>query len=163
MDTEAIRQRYKPKQVRLLLVGESPPASGKFFYVDSAMTKHTRSAFEKAEGIRFKQTAEFLEHFKERGCFLEDLSHTPVDRLPKEERERRLRKEVESFSKRIKVINPSVVVIVLRKIERYVRDAVSKSGRAPEIHTLPFPGNGHQIKYIDGLEKILAIHVQNET
>ena len=50
MDTEAIRQSFKPDKIRLMLIGESPPASGRFFYLKSAMTIYTSRAFEKAHG-----------------------------------------------------------------------------------------------------------------
>ena len=48
MDTEKIRISYKPENIKLLLVGESPPASGEFFYVKSLMTVYTSRAFERA-------------------------------------------------------------------------------------------------------------------
>ena len=35
MDTEAVRARYRPNRIATLFVGESPPASGKFFYYEN--------------------------------------------------------------------------------------------------------------------------------
>jgi hypothetical protein len=32
MDTEGVRAEYRPQCIETLFVGESPPASGKFFY-----------------------------------------------------------------------------------------------------------------------------------
>jgi hypothetical protein len=32
MTTEVLRGRYRPDVIRVLLVGESPPAGGTFFY-----------------------------------------------------------------------------------------------------------------------------------
>lgn len=153
---EEIRQRFIPEKVRLLLIGESPPAKGSFFYVKSNMTNFTAKAFEKTHGIAFRDHAEFLMYFKGLGCFLDDLSHKPVDDLPKDEREETLRCCVTPLSERIRTFDPPVIAIVLKKIEHYVREAVNKSGCTPEILVLPFAGNGHQTKYIEQLSKIVS-------
>jgi len=43
---ELLRERYCPTRVRLLFVGEAPPASGLFFYrADSGLYRAIRSAF----------------------------------------------------------------------------------------------------------------------
>ena len=86
MDTEKIRISYKPENIKLLLVGESPPAGGEFFYVKSLMTVYTSRAFE--------------------GVF--NQSFTNVAAYP--------------------------------------------------IYTLPFPGNGHQNKFIQEFSNILEKH-----
>jgi uracil-DNA glycosylase len=45
-DHEATRARYHPEKVRLLFVGESPPASGRFFYNrDSGLYRAMLGAF----------------------------------------------------------------------------------------------------------------------
>jgi hypothetical protein len=163
MDTEFIRQSYRPTDIRLLLVGESPPASKKFFYVKSAMTKHTAQAFEKAHGARFRDDEEFLHYFKICGCYLDDLCHDPVDDLPKAQREKRLKASVDGLAQRIREMNPSVLAVVLKKIERYVQQAVYMSGRQPKVFVLPFAGNGHQSKYVDQLCEILYKYVPAKT
>jgi len=155
MNTEKIRQSYAPDRIKLLLIGESPPDSGKFFYVKSHMTTYTSQAFEKAHGIKFKDNSDFLKYFKDCGCFLDDLCHTPVNHLSKKDREKELENCIATLSERIKKFNPPVVAIVLKKIEKYVREAITKSGCTPEIYVLPFPGNGWQNKYIDGLSEII--------
>lgn len=163
MDTESIRQSYRPSKVRLLLVGESPPASGKFFYVKSSMTTYTAQAFQKAHGTRFLDNREFLEYFKAYGCYLDDLSHTPVDNLPKGQREEGLNACIGGLAQRIQEMNPDVLVIALKKIEHYVREAVYRSGREPEVFVLPFAGNGHQGKYINELCEIICMHLPTQT
>ena len=137
MKTEEIRQNFMPEKIQLLLIGESPPANGKFFYVKSAMTIYTSRAFEKSHGITFEDNAEFLKYFMECGCFLDDLSHKPVDDLPRIEREKALERSIGPLSERIRQVNPTVIAIVLKKIEKFVREAILKSGCSPEIYVLP--------------------------
>ncbi len=159
IDTEAIRQRFKPDNIRLLLIGESPPESGKFFYADSRMTTFTSRAFAKAHGVTFKNNSEFLDYFKACGCYLDDLSHTPVNQLGLCDRERRLQENVDALSQRIREANPSVIAITLKKIEPYVREAIKKSCCDSQVYVLPFPGSGHQNKYIEILAAIITEHI----
>jgi hypothetical protein len=151
---------YLPKQVRLLLVGESPPASGKFFYCGGPMARYTAGAFEDAYGVRFPNSPdckEFLAFFKEHGCYLEDLSVAPVNTMSRAERIARLKESVPRLSPRIRELNPEVVVAVLRRIEPFVREAIELAGGNPAFRVLPFPGQGHQKNYVTGLSEIVKL------
>lgn len=97
------------------------------------------------------------------GCYLDDLSQKPVDNLPSVEREKELKQCVYPLSMRIRLFDPPILAIVLKKIERSVRDAALKSGCTPEIYVLPFAGNGHQNKYIEKLSEIVSTILPHET
>ncbi len=155
MNNEEIRKSYLPSSVRILLVGESPPSSKEFFYKKSQMTRHTMTAFEKAFGLKFHDAGQFLEYFKDCGCYLDDLTETPVNDLPRVEREQLLKSSIPNLSERIKQMQPAVVVTVLKRIEAQVQEAINESGIRTGTYTLPFPGNGHQNKYIESLAEIL--------
>ena len=74
---ERLRRRFLPERVRVLFVGESPPAAGSFFYAaDSELYRATRDAFEAALP-RFRNVDTFLKAFAESGCYLVDLSLDP--------------------------------------------------------------------------------------
>jgi hypothetical protein len=49
-DTEAIRERYRPKRIMTLFVGESAPSSGKFFYRGNTALKRNMETAMKAAG-----------------------------------------------------------------------------------------------------------------
>lgn len=155
MNTEEIRESYKPLNINLLLVGESPPASGGFFYKKSHMTTYTSRAFEKAFGRSFSDHLSFLNFFRDKGCYLEDLSHIPVDDKPSSERKKILQDSIHNFSLCLKQDNPQIIVIVLKKIEGYVKEAIDLAKITCPVYTLPFPGNGHQNKFIHELTDIL--------
>jgi hypothetical protein len=155
MDIEALRRSYRPQKVQLLLVGESAPASGKFFYSKSTMTTFTARAFEKVYDITFTDNADFLRFFQACGCYLDDLSLTPVNTMHPTERARILQASVPALSQRIRDVEPAVVVAVLQKIAPYVQEALTLAGRPVVFRVLPFPGNGHQNMYIDGLSDLL--------
>ena len=159
MKVEELRKSYQPKKIKLLLIGESPPESGKFFYLESSMTTFTQRAFENTFNLSFKNHKEFLQFFKKKGCYLDDLSSIPVNGIPPLRKEEVLSGSILSFSKRLTLYKPEIVVIVLKRIERKVNEALDLSRIQCERYTLPFPGNGHQNKYIQKLSKILKSHM----
>lgn len=70
---ERRRRRYKPDDIRVLFIGESPPAGGTFFYyANSNLYDATRAAFEAALPALRKES-DFLDAFKRLGCYVEDL------------------------------------------------------------------------------------------
>ncbi len=61
--------------VRLMFVGESPPANGEFFYRGGTrMTAYTRRAFEHAFSLPFESDREFLDFFRSSGCWLDSAT-----------------------------------------------------------------------------------------
>jgi hypothetical protein len=80
--------RRNALESKILFIGESAPANGKFFYVKSNMTTHTMRAFEKALGAQFEDIDNFHSFFMSRGCYLDDLSLVSVIGLERKERER---------------------------------------------------------------------------
>ena len=156
-DREKVRLQYRPETVSVLFVGESPPVSGRFFYFGSGIVfSSTQRAFSNAWTCSFETPDRFLRSFADAGCFLEDLSHSPVDGLPPHERERALEECVKSFAQRLRSISPKFVVVFLKKIAPLVERAAALAGFPHEqIHVLPFPGNGHQNKYVSALTALL--------
>jgi hypothetical protein len=164
MDVGALRRSYRPEKVHVLLIGESAPASGKFFYHKGAMTTFTARAFDRVYGTTYandKDKSAFLRFFQRRGCYLEDLCLTPVNTMRPGERARALQASVPSLSQRIRDVEPAVVVAVLRRIAPYVREALA--GRSVNFQVLPFPGSGHQNAYIDGLSDLLRRYLPHKT
>jgi len=158
-ETEQLRRSFKPRKVKLLFIGESAPCSGKFFYRESGMTGFTKRAFEDAFGMQFKTTAEFLHFFKTEGCYLDDVSLVPVDGMSAGDRERSLVASVPALAGRIRTSNPSVVLIVLKKIEPHVREALGLARVDVPTYVLPFPGQGHQREYVEQLTAVLRDHL----
>jgi uracil-DNA glycosylase len=136
---ERLRRRYLPKVVRLLLVGEAPPASGRFFYhQDSGLYRAIRRAYLTA----FPRTSEanFLKDFCRRGCYLVDLCGRPVDQLAREERLAARRKGEPHLSRAISRLAPHKMVVVLKSIVLNVNVAAVRAAWRGEVVSLPYPG-----------------------
>lgn len=158
MDIEQLRQSYCPERIKMLFVGESPPAEGEFFYRGCLMTTFVSRPFESKFNIQFKDNQDFLEFFKEQQCYLDDLCIEPVDKMTPFERKLKLQENVVPFSKRLSEMKPLIVVSVLKSIEKNVREAVGLSGVKTIFYSVPFPGNGHQKRFKEEVIKILDKH-----
>ena len=117
---ERLRRRYRPAGVRVLFVGEGPPASGRFFYqADSGLYRAVRDAFAGVFPVDGEQ--EFLELFRSLGCYLVDLCGRPVDRLPGNERLKACLDGEVRLAGILKRIRPEIVITVVRSIAANVR------------------------------------------
>jgi hypothetical protein len=161
LDFEALRQRYRPDEVRVLVVGESRPAGGTFFYAgDSLLFKATRSAFVEVYEYDWAEPAAFLEFFKERGFFLIDLCPEPVNKLDEAAREEARELGMPALARTVAASAPRVVVGIMVAIMPYVRRAVEEAGRGRAglpipILQLPFPRNEHRARYVRELGTFL--------
>jgi hypothetical protein len=136
---EDLRRRFRPACVRLLFIGEAPPASGRFFYRrDSGLYRAMRDAFHAIDPAVNEQN--FLSLFQSTGCYLIDLCPDPVDRLDRQSRLATCRNSEASLGRSIARLEPSMILTVVRSIEDNVARAGFRAGwRGPFLH-LPYPG-----------------------
>jgi hypothetical protein len=131
---ENLRRHYRPEQVRVLFVGESRPASGRFFYrKDSGLYRAMRDAFGSDD-------QHFLEALRDAGCYLVDLCSQPVDDLEPKARRAECIAAEPSLTRRIGQSQPEIIVTLLRSIEANVARAVGQAVWQGEIVNLPYPG-----------------------
>jgi glycine C-acetyltransferase len=133
-DLEELRRKFRPGRIATLFVGESPPHNGTFFYKkNSILYREMRKAF--------NGTNSFLDDFKAKGFFLDDLVLEPINQIKdKKERNRGRRERIRSLAERLREYQPSAIVTVMRAIEPMVHDAVIQAGfEGIAFHNVPFP------------------------
>lgn len=153
---ERLRRRYRPTPVRLLFVGEAPPASGRFFYqADSGLYRAVRDAFVMAFPI-ISET-DFLESFHAMDCYLVDLCGRPVDRLTSRQRKQACVGGELRLGKMLMQLQPRVIVTVVRSIAGNVRRARQRVSWAGTLLELPYPGrwHRHRVAFLDALVPVL--------
>lgn len=157
-ELEAVRLSYLPAQVKVLLVGESPPANGTFFYkADSNLYRATLEAFRgKLPGVC---NSDFLSTFQRLGWYVEELSHRQgLNRLSDQERGAERRVGIPRLAKRLKSWRPRIIVVVVEEITEYVRQALRQSGvEGIDFRTLPFPLPRYRRRYISGLQELIGL------
>jgi hypothetical protein len=155
-ERERLRQSFRPSRVHLLFVGESPPASGRFFYSgNSGLYRAMRIAFQIADPTISDE--DFLAAFVARGCYLTDLSHDPVDHLNPPMRRTMHRNGEKSLAREITRLEPRIIAPVLRSIVRNVENAVALAGWQGEILQFPYPGRWlrHREAFIEALVPVI--------
>jgi hypothetical protein len=136
---ERLRRRYRPARVRILFVGESPPASGRFFYqADSGLYRAVQQTFLAA--FLGLSAANFLESFRKLDCYLVDLCGRPVDRLTARQRRLACSQGETRLGATIRRINPEVIVTVIRSIAKNVERARASARWLGTHLELPYPG-----------------------
>ena len=155
-ERESLRESFRPARIRLLFVGEAPPASGRFFYSrNSGLYRAMRDAFKAAD--RRLTDESFLSVFQACGCYLIDLCSKPVDRLDAESRRRaRVAGEALLPAKLIQ-LQPEKMSPVLRAIAHHVARAALRANWQGEILELPYPGRWvhHRAEFAKFLTPVL--------
>jgi hypothetical protein len=149
---ETLRRRFRPARLRLLFIGESPPASGRFFYRgDSGLYRAMRDAF-RAIDASITDT-NFLSIFQASGCYLIDLCPTPVDHLDAKSRRAACLASEALLSRTISRLQPTAIATVVRSIEDNVARAASRADWDGVFIHLPYPGrwSGHRAVFVDTL------------
>ncbi|QJD95881.1 hypothetical protein HH214_08340 [Mucilaginibacter robiniae] len=137
----ALKQQYKPERIQLLFIADGRPVNNKYFYLkNSNMYKAVKAAFTQVFG-EFNNDEEFLQFFKEMGCYFENLSAAPIKNLPPPEQKAERTKGVQPLAERIAEHQPRLVIISLKVIEKYAREAISLSGVSTieNVVVTPFP------------------------
>lgn len=138
-DRERLRESYRPEQVRVLFVGEAPPASGAFFYQrDSGLYRALSTTFE--EAFPRLRRRDFLAKFRDLGCYLVDLCERPVDRFEPRERSKARRMGEARLACVVRRLRPLAIVVLLRSINENSARAERVAGWSGEHIVVPYPG-----------------------
>jgi len=155
---ERIRRRYRPNRVRRLFVGESPPASGRFFYrADSGLYRAMLAAFH--EVFPSTPDSDFLRVFQSSGCYLVDLSPYPVDQLDRPARLAARAAGESLLARRIRQLQPESILTVVRSIRINTERAIHLAGWRGTLIDLPYPGRwvSHRREFVKQLTKVLLL------
>lgn len=163
-ETEELRHQFLPEQINVLLVGESPPAGGTFFYrADSLLYEATKEAFQ-ASMPDLLRGGGFLDRFRALGCYLDDLCLVPVNHLKLDKplakaKRLRLRHDgEEALAERLRSHPPRTIIVAMIGIAENVARAAELAG-VPDVprSVLPFPGRkAHRERYVDELADLLT-------
>ena len=121
IDYIRIRKKYKPKEIRTLLIGEAPPPNGKtYFYIPRDMSQarnieNDRSLpatifnhyFDRRPST-IVEYEDFLLDLKERGIFLMDIIDDPIKIRDNIENEKYLVSQIPNLRNKIKSMGISL-------------------------------------------------------
>ena len=153
---ERLRQQYRPQErIRLLLVGESRPAGGAFFYLaNSNLFRATLEAWQAAFGP-LAEGQSLLNRLQSDGVWLYDLAPTPVNRLRGRPRRAAVQARSADLAALLAAESPEAVVVVKRSLGPIVREAMIVA-QVPldRLHVLPFPLYQWRAQYVTQLSAL---------
>jgi hypothetical protein len=137
----ALKKQYKPNKVDVLFIADGMPVNNRYFYLkNSSMFRAVKDAYTQVFGD-FSSNDEFLKVFKEMGCYFESLTTEPIKFLPPKEQVAARVAGVQPLADKIAEMHPRLVIISLKTIEKYAREAIQLSGvtTIKHIAVTPFP------------------------
>ena len=146
---ENLRTKYRPDNIRVVFVGESPPASGKFFYRENSTLYYaTKEAFD--------NPSNFLIKFQNSGFYLDDLVLFPINRIDDMKRKAERLGHQGELAVRLMKYQPLAVVTVMKGIKSHVDTAIKLAGLSVINYALPFPwSEQYRNQYVNELRKLL--------
>ena len=124
-------------------MGESPPASGRFFYrADSGLYRAVKETFLAA--FPPLQQTEFLDSFRSMGCYLVDLSGEPVDKMTRHARRCACSTGEVRLARTIRALRPKIIITIVRSIRANVRRAQERAAWSGLHLELPYPGRWYR-------------------
>jgi hypothetical protein len=151
-----LRRDYQPENIKLVIVAESPPASGKYFYDPTGSSKEPLfAAIMQQLGISPTTKKVGLRELQERGWVLVDATYQPVDKLDKHashDRDAVIARDYPLLIDDLVNLTPNrsiPVVLIKANVCRILEPLLSKDG----FHVLNggkviyFPSNGRQTDF----------------
>ena len=162
------RRKYRPSNVRLLMIAESPPSSGGFFYFPKTIGKdHLFRETMKTLGLWPQNSpmrggidkTPMLRDFQSMGFYLLDSSSYPVDKMRDRARREAIRDELPRLMEDVRRVNPPNIVIVKSSIFEPVKSVLEEAGFGPRVlnnKPIPFPSHGNQQGYRTRMKRLLT-------
>lgn len=157
-----LRDRWKPDQVQLLLIGESAPDPGgaelRFFYAPT-LTSHDNlfrgvilALYGRSPGHAGDPKRPWLDALRGDGVYLIDLVPFPVNALSSRERKRALSDHTEDCVAEASALEPQAIAICHSPTFNALRPGLLEAG-LPLIHQqpLPFPLGNWREQFACGL------------
>jgi hypothetical protein len=151
-----LRRDYQPENIKLVIVAESPPASGKYFYDPTGSSKEPLfAAIMQQLGISPTTKKVGLRELQERGWVLVDATYQPVDKLGKNashDRDEVITRDYPLLLDDLVSLTPNrsiPVVLIKANVCRILEPLLSKDG----FHVLNggkaiyFPSSGRQTDF----------------
>ena len=153
-----LRDRYRPRRVTTLFVGESSPALGTHFYrANSNLYRAVQSGFAAGLGEEAVRSGEaFLRFFKAKGCWLVDLADRPVNQLADSERRLAVAAGIPALAEILRETKPKHVVVIKADIAGLVERAITQSGiKPPTVLALRYPLRQWRAVFVHDLSSFL--------
>ena len=159
-----LRGQFRPSQTRLILVAESPPASGKYFYDPKGRITEPlfRALIRDVLGRNVSNKADGLSAFQEAGYILLDATYLPVNKgLSTQERDNAILAGYSRLTQEIVALSPAKTTplfLIKTNVCRLLEPKLLRDGFIVKNNgvVVPFPSSGQQGKFREAIKLILG-------
>jgi hypothetical protein len=151
-----LRREHQPENIKLVIIAESPPASGKYFYDPTGSTKEWLFAAIMQQ-LDFSPTTKEvgLRELQRRGWVLVDATYQPVDKLAKDashDRDEVIARDYPLLLADLAGLTPdrsNPIVLIKANVCRILEPLLSKDGFRVlnNGRAIYFPSNGRQTDF----------------
>jgi hypothetical protein len=164
-DYLAYRCKFEPSRVRLVLVAESPPESGLYFYnPDGKTSEPLFSALMEHIDCAPRTKEEGLREFQRQGWLLVDATYEPVNTLAAAARDSVIMRDYPQLRDDLEALLPdySVPIVLLKaNVCRLLEQQLTEDGFnvLNKGHTIYFPSHGRQLEFHRQFRAILKLEL----
>jgi hypothetical protein len=148
-----MRRRYEPETAKLLIVAESPPEGGKYFYNPNGLTSEPLFAeIMRQLGLLPATKHDGLLNLQRSGWVLVDATYEPVNQYASRQRNQIIERDYPKLREDLAQLTPdrSAPVILLKaNVCRLLQNKLVSDHFNMLNHgiVIPFPSNGHQVRF----------------
>jgi hypothetical protein len=164
---EEARNKYRPRNIKYLLIAEAPPREYQRFFYFENVRDHDSLFLETMKVLypaQYKDTktvrankASFLKQFMEDGFYLLDAASSSIMDL--RQRRHQIRQDFSHLLIKVdEVISDNTkIILISRPVYDVCFEALKNKGyRIINTEMIDFPGSGGQVSYRNKMQKILA-------
>lgn len=166
---QALRQRWKPEKVRLLLIGESPPDDGgditkrRFFYAEELSESDllfrgvADALCDSGKLTKGDLKTPWHQRLQDQGVYLIDLASVPVNALSTSARNKVLRESVDGCVQRVSDLAPDGIVICHTPSFKVLAEPL-RAASLPLLHNspIPFPMGNKRTEFVGKLRAAVS-------
>ena len=160
----ALRHRYQPESVKLVILAESPPTSGLYFYDPKGkVSEPLFAAFMKQIGTSPSVKKVGLRNFQQRGWILIDATYTPVNELRQKERNKIIERDYSLLISDLDrlTLDRSIsipVILIKANICQLLERRLKADGFSIVNHgrVVYFPSSGQQVKFHSQFQTVIT-------
>lgn len=158
----SLRRAYEPSRPELVIVAESPPASGRYFYdPNGATTEPLFSALMKQLNVRVATKEAGLREFQRQGWLLVDATYQPVNALTASRRDEVILTDYPSLRRDLRDSiggKPTPLLLLKANVCRILEPKLVADGFnvINDGQVVYFPSTGRQLTFHSQFAEILS-------
>src|SRR6266404_508771 len=126
------RSQYHPSPLKLVIVAESPPLSGKYFYNrEGTVSEPLFSALMQQIDVKPASKELGLRSFQDKGWLLVDATYEPVNGYSDKKKDSTIARDYPQLRDDLKSLNPdqsAAIVLIKMNVCRLLEDRLSRDG-----------------------------------